>query len=103
MIETRQNFSCKTARNRKSLCPRSRWRNHFVFPSLLNSPQLHITFSRMGTVAEIKAAIDRLSPQERCELEALLHPQVDDDWDRQMAADAEPGGKLYQLKEDSKS
>ena len=55
----------------------------------------------MSTVAEIKAAIDQLSPQERCELEALLHPQVDDDWDRQMAADAEPGGKLYQLKEDS--
>ena len=55
----------------------------------------------MSTVAEIKAAIDQLSPKERCELEALLHPQVDDDWDRQMAADAEPGGKLYQLKEDS--
>ena len=55
----------------------------------------------MSTVAEIKAAIDLLSPQERCELEALLHPQVDDDWDQQMAADAEQGGKWYQLKEDS--
>ena len=55
----------------------------------------------MSTVAEIKAAIDQLSPQERCELEALLHPWPDDDWDRQMAADAEPGGKLYQLMETS--
>ena len=51
----------------------------------------------MSTVAEIKAAIDQLSPQERCELEALLHPWPDDDWDRQMAADAGPGGKLHQL------
>ena len=55
----------------------------------------------MSTVAEIKAAIDQLSPQERCELEALLHPWPDDDWDRQMAADAEPGGKLYRLMEAS--
>jgi hypothetical protein len=52
----------------------------------------------MSTVAEIKTAIDRLSFEERCELEALLHPRVDDDWDRQMAADAEPGGKLDRLK-----
>lgn len=51
----------------------------------------------MSTVAEIKSAIDRLSPQERCELEALLHPWEDDDWDHQMARDAGPGGKLHQL------
>ncbi|MGA2557122.1 MAG: hypothetical protein ABSG04_12700 [Verrucomicrobiota bacterium] len=51
----------------------------------------------MSTVAEIKAAIDLLSPQERCELEALLHPWTDDDWDRQMAEDAKPGGKLHNL------
>ena len=49
----------------------------------------------MSTVAEIKRAIEKLSPQERCELEALLHPWPEDDWDRQMQADAEPGGKLY--------
>jgi hypothetical protein len=53
----------------------------------------------MSTVAEIKDAIDQLSPQERCELESLLHPWADDDWDRQMAADAEPGGKLDRLKQ----
>ena len=55
----------------------------------------------MSTVAEIKSAIDRLTFEERCELEALLHPRIDDDWDRQMAADAEPGGKLDQLKQAS--
>jgi hypothetical protein len=55
----------------------------------------------MSTVAEIKDAIDQLSPQERCELEALLHPWADDDWDRQMAADAEPGGKLDRLRQAS--
>ena len=51
----------------------------------------------MSTVAEIKAAIDQLSLQERCELEALLHPFEDDDWDRQMKRDAEPGGKLHKF------
>ena len=51
----------------------------------------------MSTVAEIKAAIDQLSPQERCELESLLHPWEEDDWDRRMAADAEAGGKLHGL------
>ena len=45
----------------------------------------------MSTVAEIKAAIDRLPLQERCELEALLHPFEDDDWDRQMKRDAAAG------------
>lgn len=55
----------------------------------------------MSTVAEIKAAIDQLSPQERCELEALLHPFEDDDWDRQMKRDAAPGGKLWKLMEAS--
>jgi hypothetical protein len=45
----------------------------------------------MSTVAEIKAAIDRLSLQERCELEAFLHPFEDDDWDRQMKRDAAAG------------
>jgi hypothetical protein len=51
----------------------------------------------VSTVAAIKAAIDQLSPQERCELEALLHPWAEDDWDHQMTADAEPGGKLHEM------
>jgi len=45
----------------------------------------------MSTVAEIKEAIDRLSPQEYCELMSVLHPFEDDDWDRQMKADAAAG------------
>ena len=45
----------------------------------------------MSTVAEIWSAIQELSPQERCELEALLHPFEDDDWDRQMKGDAAAG------------
>jgi hypothetical protein len=56
----------------------------------------------MSTVIEIKAAIDRLTPQERCELEALLHPWSDDSWDEQMSADAKPGGKLQQLAQASR-
>jgi hypothetical protein len=45
----------------------------------------------MSTVAEIYTAIQELSLQERCELEALLHPFEDDDWDRQMKRDAAAG------------
>ena len=54
----------------------------------------------MSTVAEIKAAIDQLSPQERCELETLLHPWADDDWDRQMKRDA-AAGKFDALNRDA--
>ncbi|MDA0294078.1 MAG: hypothetical protein O2957_08795 [Verrucomicrobia bacterium] len=42
----------------------------------------------MSTVTKIKEAIDRLAPQEYCELMSVLHPFEDDDWDRQMKADA---------------
>ena len=53
----------------------------------------------MTRVEEIKAAIEQLSPEERCELAASLNPFADDDWDRQMKEDAEPGGKLDRLRE----
>ena len=53
----------------------------------------------MNRAEEIKAAIEQLSPEERCELAALLNPIEDDDWDRQMKKDAEPGGKLDRLME----
>jgi hypothetical protein len=53
----------------------------------------------MSRVEEIKAAIEQLSPEERCELAALLNPIEDDDWDWQMKKDAEPGGKLDRIKE----
>jgi hypothetical protein len=45
----------------------------------------------MSTVAEIFNAIKGLSLQERCELEALLHPFEDDDSDKQMKVDAAAG------------
>ncbi len=47
----------------------------------------------VSTVAEIKEAIARLSPQEYCELVADLFPQADDEWDKQMKADF-PSGKM---------
>ena len=53
----------------------------------------------MERIHELKAAIDKLSPQERCELMALLSPMPSDEWDRQMMADAAPGGRLDQLKQ----
>ena len=45
----------------------------------------------MSTVAEIKEAIAKLSPREYCELMAELHPFPDDEWDKQMKADAAAG------------
>ena len=45
----------------------------------------------MTTLLEIKAAIEKLSPRDYAELMAMLHAPVDDDWDRQMMADAAAG------------
>lgn len=56
----------------------------------------------MSTLQEIKAAIDALSPQEYCELMALLHPHEDDDWDLQMQSDA-AAGRLDALCEQAKA
>jgi len=53
----------------------------------------------MSRIEEIKAAIDQLSPEERCELAALLNPTDEDDWGRQVKKDAEPGQKLHRLME----
>lgn len=48
--------------------------------------------SLVSTIPEIKDAIAQLSPQEYCELMAeLLPPREDDEWDKQMKADAEAG------------
>jgi hypothetical protein len=45
----------------------------------------------MSSVAEIKSAIEGLSVEERAELIADLCGWSDDDWDRQMKADAAIG------------
>lgn len=45
----------------------------------------------MSTVEEIKSAIEKLSPEQREELELWLSGAEDDEWDRQMKADAAAG------------
>jgi hypothetical protein len=45
----------------------------------------------VSTVEEIKSAIDNLSFEDRCRLMTLLEPVPDDQWDREMRADAEAG------------
>lgn len=45
----------------------------------------------MSTIEEIKTAIRRLSLEEQAELTAELCGWTDDDWDRQMKADAAAG------------
>jgi len=54
----------------------------------------------MSTVPEIKLAIAQLPLAERAALIAELCGWVDDDWDRQMKADAK-AGKFQRLNEDS--
>jgi hypothetical protein len=45
----------------------------------------------VSTVEEIKSAIDGLSFEDRCRLMAMLNSFPDDDWDREMRADALAG------------
>jgi hypothetical protein len=54
----------------------------------------------MSTVKEIKSAIDQLPLEERAGLIAELCGWTDDDWDRQMKADAKTG-KFAALNEDA--
>jgi len=68
-------------------------------PVAIDRPKAFGYLFEVSTVAEIKAAIDKLSPRERCELSALLRSWDEDGWDRQMATDAGPGGKLDKLRE----
>jgi hypothetical protein len=55
----------------------------------------------MTTLLEIKAAIEKLSPSDYAELMAMLHPPVDDDWDRQIEADV-AAGRLDRLVEEAR-
>ena len=54
----------------------------------------------MNTVQEIESAIEKLSLEERAELIAKLCGWNDDEWDRQMRADA-AAGKFAALNEDA--
>ena len=56
----------------------------------------------MTTLLEIKAAIEKLSPRDYAELMAMLHPPVDDEWDRQMMADV-AAGRLDRLVEEGRA
>jgi hypothetical protein len=53
----------------------------------------------MSTVEEIISAIEQLSFDDRAKLAKLMHGWDDDDWDRQMTADAK-AGKLDKLLEE---
>jgi hypothetical protein len=60
----------------------------------------------MSTVEEIESAIERLTLSQRAELMAWLHGWDDDDWDRQMKADAAAGKfdrLIAQVREDQRA
>jgi hypothetical protein len=58
------------------------------------------------SLAEIKAAIQQLSLEQRAELAAWLHGWEDDEWDEQMKRDVASGkldGVLQEVEEDIKA
>ncbi|MEI6084292.1 MAG: hypothetical protein WCS70_08320 [Verrucomicrobiota bacterium] len=57
----------------------------------------------MTKVEEIRQTIEKLTPRERAELNALLQNWTEDDWDRQMATDSTPGGKLDKLRQQAEA
>jgi hypothetical protein len=72
----------------------------FLRPTLSALPncqrRLFFLWSGMSKVEQIKAQIDALTWQERCELNALLQDCPDDNWDRQMTSE----GKFDRLMEE---
>ena len=50
-------------------------------------------------VKELKAMIDALSPMEQAELNALVQDWPDDEWDKQMRADAAAGKLDWMIEE----
>jgi hypothetical protein len=57
----------------------------------------------MSKVEELRQTIEKLTPRERAELNALLQNWTEDDWDRQMAADSVASGKLDKLRQEAES
>jgi hypothetical protein len=58
------------------------------------------------SLAEIKAAIQQLSFEQRAELAAWLHGWEDDEWDEEMKRDVASGkldGVLHEVEEDIKA
>jgi hypothetical protein len=53
----------------------------------------------MSSVAEIQSAIEKLSLHERGELAKWFNGWEDDEWDKEMAGDFAPGGRLESLKD----
>ena len=61
---------------------------------------MHTVSESVSTIQEIKTAIEHLPLEERAELVAELCGWSDDDWDRQMKADAK-AGKFTALNRDA--
>ncbi len=71
-------------------------------PRYSRSPKHYLAYAQMGgyirhmTVEEIKAAIPKLTLEQRAELARCLHGWGDDEWDEQMKRDF-ADGKLDKL------
>jgi hypothetical protein len=89
-----------TPEDRGALCPywRPDWEKHFGVTAEGSARIKETPATELGArVKELKAKIDALSHMEKAELNALVQDWPDDEWDKQMRADCEPGGKLHKL------
>jgi hypothetical protein len=88
-----------TPEERGALCPHwhPEWEESWETESARVNETPTVRFATTERVKQIKAEIDALSPMEQAELNALVQNWPDDEWDKQMRADCEPGGKLHNL------
>ena len=102
---TRSPEAAKTQRKRLSFEPRrsigKTARNHWLTPVPGAQQEACLCgefgyFTDMSTLQEIKAAIPKLTLEERAEVARCLHQWEDDEWDQQMKLDAAEG-KLKNL------
>jgi hypothetical protein len=99
-----------TPDERGQLCPywHPEWEKVFVDAAHEGSARAMETPGHGDTqvtdrVKELKAMIDALSPMEQCELNALVQDWPDDEWDKQMRADAESGKLDWMIEEAERS
>ncbi len=55
------------------------------------------------SLADIKSAVDALSPEELSELAAFIRERDNAIWDRQIDADFAPGGRLREVADEVRS
>jgi hypothetical protein len=95
-----------TPEERGALCPywHPDWEKHFGVTAESSARVKETPDTELGArVKELKAKIDALSHMEQAELNALVQDWPDDEWDKQMRADAEAGKLDWMIEEVERS